>query len=94
MGSSVSIPKTLQSNDTNNDLNIVANFLQFKTGSNSTMMDISSTSVNMWKKLLLNNYVIAGASQISSSRSLNAISDMTTQTGNVVSTTRNITTSG
>ena len=93
MGSSVSIPKTLQSNDTNNDLNIVANFLQFKTSSNSTMMDISSTSVNMWKKLLLNNYVIAGASQISSSRSINAVDNITTSAGNIVTTTGNITAS-
>ena len=93
MGSSVSIPKTLKSNDTNNDLNIVVNFLQFKTSSNSTMMDISNTSVNMWRNLLLNNYVIGGASMISSSGTLNAIDNITTTAGNIVATTGNITAS-
>ena len=44
----------------------------------------------MWRKLLLNNYIIGGASQINSSGSLNASSDITTSTGNAVSTTGNI----
>ena len=34
MGTSVSIPKTFQSNVTNNDLDIIANLLQYKTSSN------------------------------------------------------------
>ena len=42
----------------------------------------------------MNNYWIAGASQISPSGSLNAVGDITTSIENSVSTTRNITTSG
>ena len=43
--------------------------------------------------MLLNNYVIGGASQISSSGSWNAVDNITTSAGNIVATTGNITAS-
>ena len=57
------------------------------------MMDISTASVNLWRNLILNNYVIGGASRIISSGSINAVDNITTSAGNIVATTGNITAS-
>ena len=42
------------------------------------MMDISNTSVNMWRNMFLNNYTIRGASQINAAGAINVVNHMIT----------------
>jgi len=72
-------------------ISAVGTAISFKTSANSTMLDLSNTSINMWRSLTMNNYTISGPSSITSSGTINAVGNITSTGGNIQATNGSIT---